>query len=622
MKKYLLSLLLMLFIVSCMKEIPTALFVSPTSISFESDGGSESIAISANKAWSASSSAQWCTVSSLSGEEGEVTILVSTKPNEEFEDRSCEVTIVSAEISKTISINQASKEGVVVSQSVFNVSKEAQNLEINIESNTSFEVVSEVDWIKCQTTKGLSSSSVVLRIQLNDTYRKRSGVVKFVSTTSTTSITINQDVNYGIEVTPSSIVLTKDEQSFDISAKANVDYDIIIPDEAKNWLSVLQVKSPSENIIIFRVTGNTSGSLRETIITLKQKNGDLNGFVSVIQASDEAVMDEDQYGNTRLRFDGMYYEISSTENLTVSLLKPVGTCPAEVVVPKYIAYKGKLLSVESISWEAFKKQTSLKKITFPSTLKSINRGAFTGCTALSHLIFEDSQESIQLSYQKYVGSPGFDGPGQGLFYDCPLTDVYLGRTVKYDESWYAEYGYSPFYGKKTLVTFICSNNVTRFGKNFILGTSSLSTLVLSDNITSMGGSALGSCGVEEINLPARLSVMEHSVLSGSAIKKVTVPASLKKLPDYTFNACKNLEEVHLQGLEEIVSSAFDQCTKIKKVYCYTATPPKFVKRDASEIRSFETTVYAEATLYVPKESIEQYKNADHWKKFWSIEPLP
>ena len=72
-----------------------------------------------------------------------------------------------------------------------------------------------------------------------------------------------------------------------------------------------------------------------------------------------------------------------------------------MVIPKYIAYKGKQLSVESIAGEAFKKQTSLKKITFPSTLKSIGIGAFAGCTALSNLIFEDSQEPIQLTYQKY-----------------------------------------------------------------------------------------------------------------------------------------------------------------------------------------------------------------------------
>ncbi|MBR2475573.1 MAG: T9SS type A sorting domain-containing protein, partial [Bacteroidaceae bacterium] len=50
---------------------------------------------------------------------------------------------------------------------------------------------------------------------------------------------------------------------------------------------------------------------------------------------------------------------------------------------------------------------------------------------------------------------------EGLFYDCPLESLYLGRDLSYDIS--SEYGYSPFYNKESLSSLIVGSSVTAIG---------------------------------------------------------------------------------------------------------------------------------------------------------------
>ena len=50
--------------------------------------------------------------------------------------------------------------------------------------------------------------------------------------------------------------------------------------------------------------------------------------------------------------------------------------------------------------------------------------------------------------------------------------------------------------------------------------------------------------------------------------------------------------------------------------CHAATPPTFVIDDSWS--TFNESVYEQATLYVPQESISKYKKAEIWKNFTNI----
>ena len=59
-----------------------------------------------------------------------------------------------------------------------------------------------------------------------------------------------------------------------------------------------------------------------------------------------------------------------------------------------------------------------------------------------------------MGYEDY----SYDG-GKGLFYDCPLETIYLGRNISYETQYF--YGYSPFYNKEELKSLTIGNSVTK-----------------------------------------------------------------------------------------------------------------------------------------------------------------
>ena len=84
-------------------------------------------------------------------------------------------------------------------------------------------------------------------------------------------------------------------------------------------------------------------------------------------------------------------------------------------------------------------------------------GVFDNCTSLKEVIFEDGSETLVVGCNVY-----HIRMAEGLFYDCPLEKVYLGRNLSYSTDKRARY--SPFYGKSTLTSLVIGPEVTEVGE--------------------------------------------------------------------------------------------------------------------------------------------------------------
>ncbi len=76
-----------------------------------------------------------------------------------------------------------------------------------------------------------------------------------------------------------------------------------------------------------------------------------------------------------------------------------------------------------------------------------------------------------------------------------------------------------------------------------------------------------------------------------------------------------LEEIHIPAGCTIGNNAFRHCQALKHVYAYDKTPQVIADDMFHDIEFIN-----EATLYVPKESGDLYKNAAGWKYFVQINP--
>lgn len=89
-----------------LRQPAPSLEVSPTLLSFHKNGGSQSVTVTSNQAWIISSNQAWVKLSSASGN-GNGSFTVSVESNASQQLRTATITITAADLSKTISVNQA-----------------------------------------------------------------------------------------------------------------------------------------------------------------------------------------------------------------------------------------------------------------------------------------------------------------------------------------------------------------------------------------------------------------------------------------------------------------------------------------------------------------------------------
>ena len=136
---------------------------------------------------------------------------------------------------------------------------------------------------------------------------------------------------------------------------------------------------------------------------------------------------------------------------------------------------------------AFRGCSSLTSINIPEGVTSIGDYAFEGCTALKKVIIEDGSTTLSLGYNYYYNN---SSTGQGLFYDCPLEEVYLGRNLSYESG--KSYGYSPFYNKDALTNVTIGNEVTQIREYAFYSCDNIHSLTIPSGVLSIGNSAFST----------------------------------------------------------------------------------------------------------------------------------
>ena len=196
-------------------------------------------------------------------------------------------------------------------------------------------------------------------------------------------------------------------------------------------------------------------------------------------------------------------------------------------------------SVTKISESVFERCSGLTSISIPSSVTEIGHSVFKGCTALKELTIEDGSESLSLgcNVQERVGKVG-----QGLFNDCPLEKVYIGRNLSYNTN--QNYGYSPFYNKSTITELTLSDSVTTISENEFLGCSGLMSLTIPNTITTIEAEAFREC---------------------SSLITLFIPQSVSSIGNRAFQDCKGQISIIIpKNITSIGSDVFSGCDNLKK----------------------------------------------------------
>ena len=294
-------------------------------------------------------------------------------------------------------------------------------------------------------------------------------------------------------------------------------------------------------------------------------------------------------------------------------------------------------NVTSIGDYAFYDCGGLTSFTIPDNVTSIGDYAFSGCSRFTSVTIPNSVTSI----------------GESAFNTCSV--VTLNSNAIASETYTSSSNLKNVFGEQ-VVEFIIGKDVTSIGKYAFSGYSSLTTITIPNSVMSIddfafyGCSGLTKvivsdiaawCGISFGNSSANplyyahhlysdenteitnlvmpdgvTSIGKYAFANCSSLTSVTIPNSVTKVGNFAFCGCSSLTSLTIgNSVTSIGERAFNGCDSIQTVISLIENPLEISGNSSS---MFTQKTYDNATLYVPKGTIEKYKTAEGWKEFAHI----
>jgi len=241
----------------------------------------------------------------------------------------------------------------------------------------------------------------------------------------------------------------------------------------------------------------------------------------------------------------------------------------DIVIPDTVKLFGRDYRVTSIASSAFE-ASSITSITFPNTITSIGRSAFSFCTSLKSVKLPESLKILEMS----------------VFTDCSaLSEITIPKLIT-SLGWAAFYG-TPWYEKKpngllyfenilieykgdksTLVNLDIKDGTEIIAHGAFSGCVNLSHITLPTTLTNIDHYAFSSCpGITNISIPESVTRIGTGAFSEcTGLTTIVLPNKLKTVDDFVFKACSNMNTVTFPAnLECIGNNAFESCAKLSGI---------------------------------------------------------
>ena len=139
------------------------------------------------------------------------------------------------------------------------------------------------------------------------------------------------------------------------------------------------------------------------------------------------------------------------------------------------------------------------------------------------------------------------------------------------------------------------------------------SVYIPNSITSIEAETFMDCrSLTNVIIPNSIfQISQNAFKNCRSIKGTNIPNSVHYIGDGAFASCRAMESIIIgNSVTGIGEEAFYECTKLSSVTCLATTPPVLADENC-----FDDECYNSATLSVPADAADTYRNATIWERF-------
>ena len=355
----------------------------------------------------------------------------------------------------------------------------------------------------------------------------------------------------------------------------------------------------------------------------------------------------------KVEYSGLWFELNN-DKTAATLIATQDDYPytGDIIIPSSILYDEGTIPVTALGYGPFKNCSGLRSINIPTSIKSIGKDAFSGCTGLYTVEYYSLDHLYDITYENENSNP-LSFTRMLLINGNQVTQIAIDRDVP-------NYAFCQATWLKS-VTF--NHNVTSIGERAFYGCTALTEITFPKTLTQIKKLAFRGCKFTSITLPddcqlgtdvfqdckqltsvvlpANKAIVPNNTFDGcTALTDVVLPAGVTTIGQYAFQNCNKLTTLPtsnvLESIEDgafkgctgftsitlpasiryIWNNAFANCSKLTDVYCQAPTPPTATDDAFGTLApSLALHIAEDAT----EEQLASYKTTAPWSTFGSID---